>query len=78
MGNGVHYTHTGNVDDRDGQSTSCPGCGNRVIERTWCRIGGYRLDDIGHCRSCGLRVSGRFEGPPGDWGTTRLPIRITN
>jgi pyruvate formate lyase activating enzyme len=74
--NGVRYAYTGNVHDGGGQSTYCHGCGTRVIERDWYTLGEYRLDDSGHCLACGTKVPGRFDGPAGGWGDTRLPVRI--
>ena len=74
LGNGVRHAYTGNVHDGDGQSTYCPACGERVIERDWYRIGEYHLDDTGHCTSCGAQVPGRFDGPAGDWGAQRRPV----
>ncbi len=74
MGNGLRYAYTGNVHDDDGQSTYCPGCNHRVIERDWYTIGDYQVDDTGQCRSCGLQIPGRFDGPAGEWGATRLPV----
>jgi len=32
---GLHFVYTGNVHDEMGQSTYCPGCGERVIGRDW-------------------------------------------
>ncbi len=76
LANGLRYVYTGNVSDRDGQSTRCHGCGALVIERDWYDLGAYRLTDDGHCRACGTRIPGVFEGPPGDWGRRRLPVRL--
>ncbi len=39
-------------------------------------IGDYRLDDTGHCRACGTRIPGVFDGPAGGWGATRRPVRL--
>jgi pyruvate formate lyase activating enzyme len=77
LANGVRHAYTGNVHDADGQSTYCPGCGRRVIERDWYRIGNYQLDDTGHCRSCGVQVPGVFAGPAQAWGSGRLPVVLT-
>ena len=74
--NGVRHAYTGNVRDDDGQSSYCHGCGARVIERHGYVIGDYRLDDTGHCRACGTRLPGVFDGPPGQWGATRRPVRL--
>ena len=76
--NGLRYCYTGNVHDEGGGSTYCPGCGAKVIGRDWYEITGWSSDDSGHCRSCGTRVAGVFEGPAGDWGRRRLPIRMTS
>ena len=35
LGNGVRYAYTGNVHDTEGGSTSCPSCGEVVVERDW-------------------------------------------
>jgi len=72
--NGIRHVYTGNVHDVDGQSTYCDGCGVRVIERDWYVIGDYRLDDTGHCASCGTPLPGVFDGPPGSWGPRRQPV----
>lgn len=72
---GLKYVYTGNVDDVRHQSTYCPGCGKRVIERNWYELGEYRLSgDV--CQGCGGRVAGRFDSKPGDWGRKRVPVRI--
>ncbi len=76
--NGVRYAYTGNVHDRDGGSTSCAQCGALLIERDWYRLGTYALDDDGHCRSCGARLPGRFDGPAGMWGARRRPVRLAD
>ncbi len=74
MGNGVRFAYTGNVHDGEGGSTTCPDCGELVIERDWYRLGEYRLDDTGHCLGCGSQLPGVFDGPVGTWGGRRLPV----
>ncbi|MCU0263403.1 MAG: AmmeMemoRadiSam system radical SAM enzyme [Candidatus Nanopelagicales bacterium] len=76
MANGVRYAYTGNVHDRAGDATTCPGCHRAVIERDWYDIRAYRLHDDGRCRGCGTRIAGVFDGPAGSWGRRRLPVRI--
>ncbi|MCU0283866.1 MAG: AmmeMemoRadiSam system radical SAM enzyme [Candidatus Nanopelagicales bacterium] len=76
LANGVRHAYTGNVHDRAGDTTHCPGCGAAVIERDWYQLRAYRLDGTGHCRACGTRVAGVFDGPAGDWGRRRLPVSI--
>jgi pyruvate formate lyase activating enzyme len=77
LANGLRHAYTGNVFDVEGGSSYCPGCGGRVIERDWYRIGAYRLGDDGRCESCGTRLPGVFAGPTGAWGRRRLPVRLT-
>jgi len=76
IANGVHHAYTGNVHDRDGQSTSCAACGARVIERDWYQLGDYRLDEAGHCLGCGAPLAGVFDGPAGTWGPVRRRIVV--
>jgi pyruvate formate lyase activating enzyme len=76
LANGIRYAYTGNIHDREGGSTYCPGCGVTVVERDWYRIGDYRLTEDGHCQDCGARVPGVFAGTPGNWGRHRLPLRL--
>ena len=77
LGNGLQYVYTGNVHDTTGGSTYCPSCADRVVERDWYVIGGWRLTGDGHCRSCGAQIAGVFDGPPGEWGAKRQPIRLS-
>ncbi len=76
LANGVRYVYTGNVRDRRGQSTYCHACGALLIERDWYELGTYRVTDDGRCGACGVRVPGVFAGPPGRWGSRRLPVRM--
>jgi pyruvate formate lyase activating enzyme len=76
MANGVRYAYTGNVQDREGDSTICPGCHRPVVERDWYDIRAYRLCDDGRCSGCGTPIAGVFDGPAGTWGRRRLPVRI--
>ncbi len=72
---GLHYVYTGNVHDREGGSTWCPGCGELLIERDWYELGAWKLDET-RCRSCGYEIAGIFEHEHGDWGARRLPVRL--
>ena len=74
--NGLHYCYTGNVHDRTGGSTWCPGCGALVIERDWYALGTWNLDAGGNCRRCGTPIPGEFAGQPGNWGRRRMPVRV--
>lgn len=75
---GVRHAYTGNVHHSETDTTYCPGCGQAAIERDWYRLGTYRLDDAGRCRACGTAVAGVFDGPAGDWGAKRRPVRLAD
>jgi AmmeMemoRadiSam system radical SAM enzyme len=72
---GLKYVYTGNVDDTSHQSTYCPHCGNRVIERNWYELGSYQLN-ADRCGHCGGGVAGHFDERPGTWGRRRVPVEI--
>ncbi len=74
--NGLHYVYTGNVHDPEGGSTFCPSCGDAVVVRDWYDIQAYRLDGEGRCRGCGAQLAGRYDGPPGEFGRRRIPVRL--
>ncbi len=78
MGNGVRYAYTGNVHDHEGGSTYCHSCGGRLIGRDWYVLGEWNLTADGHCNSCGAACAGRFDGPAGDWGARRRPVRLAD
>ena len=57
---GLKYVYVGNIDDEDHESTYCPGCKERVIDRTG-YIGQYvtnGLDENGKCPYCGYKLEG--------------------
>jgi pyruvate formate lyase activating enzyme len=76
LANGVRYAYTGNVHDRDGQSTWCHACGTRLIERDWYELGGWWLDAGRRCATCGTPAAGVFDPTPGAWGSRRVPVRL--
>lgn len=73
---GMHYVYVGNVHDTAGDSTYCPGCGKRVIERDWYQLGEWQLTVNGHCAHCGQQIAGVFENQPGHWGPQRMPVSM--
>jgi pyruvate formate lyase activating enzyme len=75
LANGLRYVYTGNVHDRDGQSTYCHACGALLVERDWYRLGAWHLDED-RCARCGEPCAGVFEATPGRWGARRLPVRL--
>jgi pyruvate formate lyase activating enzyme len=74
--NGVRYAYTGNVHDFDGESTYCHECGGLLIGRDWYVLSEWNLTDDGCCTNCGAQCAGRFDGPAGNWGAQRLPVRL--
>ena len=55
---GLHYVYTGNVHDRDGGTTYCPGCATPLIVRDW-----YRIEELSRDR--GGEVPGLRDGDRG-------------
>ena len=81
MKNGLRYVYTGNVHDVDGESTYCHHCKEILIGRDWYELSTWNVstdDHSGFCNKCGTQVAGVFDGPPGEWGAKRLPIRIAD
>jgi len=76
LANGVRHAFVGNVHDSGRSSTYCHGCGERLIGRDWYVLSEWGLDAEGRCNSCGTRCAGVFDGPPGDWGARRQPVRL--
>ena len=76
LGNGLRYVYTGNVHDREGDTTACPACGAAAIERDWYELVGWHVTGDGSCQACGGRVAGVFDGPPGEWGRRRQPVQL--
>lgn len=72
---GLHYVYTGNIYDVERQSTYCPNCNLRLIERDWYELGAYKLKKD-CCSQCGTRIPGVFEAHKGNWGRRRLPVVI--
>jgi pyruvate formate lyase activating enzyme len=57
---GLKYIYIGNVDNKDHESTYCPRCTRRVIDRSG-RIGQFvssDLDKNGTCPHCGYSIEG--------------------
>lgn len=78
--NGLNYVYMGNVHDKSGSSTYCSACNHMLIGRDWyelsdwdVRMGGNRE---GRCIKCSEPVAGVFDGPPGDWGRKRMPLKF--
>ncbi len=78
MKNGVRYAYIGNVHDKRADSTYCHNCGETLIGRDWYVLSEWRLTDDGACTHCGVLCAGIFDGPQGDWGAKRQPVRLAN
>ena len=72
---GMRYVYMGNVLDHEGGCTFCPGCGQRLVERSGYVIGKWNLHG-NRCTHCGFEIAGRFEAQPGHWGNRRLPVQL--
>jgi pyruvate formate lyase activating enzyme len=71
---GLRYVYVGNVNDRDGASTWCPGCGELLIGRDRYQLFAWGLDAAGRCKQCGTAVPGVIAAQPGRWGNRRQPV----
>jgi len=78
LSNGMHYVYTGNVHDKQGESTYCHHCKQRLIGRDWYVLSDWNLDENGCCQNCGTRCAGLFEAQAGHWGPRRLPVNMKN
>lgn len=76
MAAGLRYVYTGNVHDREGDTTLCPGCGTAVIVRDWYEISSARLTRTGACAQCGTQIPGRFGEAIGNWGRKRMRVLV--
>ena len=74
--NGINHVYLGNVADAERASTFCHGCGALAIGRRGYAISDWQLNDDGACNECGAPLAGVFDGPPGDWGARRRPVRL--
>ena len=72
---GLHHVYTGNVHDRDGDTTLCSSCERPLIVRDWYEVLKWSLVD-GACPDCGTPCPGVFEKRPDRWGANRLPVRL--
>jgi AmmeMemoRadiSam system radical SAM enzyme/AmmeMemoRadiSam system protein B/AmmeMemoRadiSam system protein A len=73
---GLNYPYVGNIQSPQQQTTYCPGCRHVLIERVGYTITRYELND-NRCRHCGSTVAGHYDPSPGNWGSRRQPVRIS-
>ncbi|MGD8305455.1 MAG: AmmeMemoRadiSam system radical SAM enzyme [Ignavibacteria bacterium] len=56
---GIKHCYVGNIHNRNGQTTYCPGCGNELITRDWHTV----ISDLlvnGRCNNCNTLIEGVF------------------
>ena len=73
---GLNHVYLGNIHDLDGSSTYCTECGELLIGRDWYELSTWNLSADGACVKCGTAVAGVFDGPAGNWGRKRQPVRL--
>ena len=56
---GIKYCYVGNVYNKEGQTTYCPNCKEKLIIRNWHSVISNKLKD-GECKKCGERIVGVF------------------
>jgi pyruvate formate lyase activating enzyme len=63
---GLRFVYAGNLSGAVGdlESTFCPGCGERVIERVGYTILNYHITAQGTCPKCGTQIPGRWTDRP--------------
>jgi pyruvate formate lyase activating enzyme len=76
--NGIRHVYTGNVENSEGETTFCHSCGKKLIVRNGFEIAGWNLKEKGACGSCGTVCAGALEPQPGNWGSKRLPVRLSD
>jgi pyruvate formate lyase activating enzyme len=61
--NGLRFVYAGNRPGRVGalEHTSCPGCGQILVERFGYHINAYQLTQTGSCGACGMTIPGRWD-----------------
>ncbi len=73
---GLRHVYTGNIHDRETQSTYCHACGATLIGRDWYVLSDWGLTADGCCARCGTACAGVFDASAGAWGPRRQPIAI--
>ena len=57
---GLRYVYTGNIPDQNYESTFCPNCGEKIIERLGIEMIQNNLKN-GRCPKCEFEIKGRWE-----------------
>ena len=56
---GIKYCYVGNVHNKEGQTTYCTNCGEKLIKRDWHSVITNKIID-GKCNKCGYGIEGVF------------------
>lgn len=56
---GIKFCYVGNVHNKEGQTTYCPNCKEKLIKRDWHSVISNKLVN-GTCKSCGKKIEGIF------------------
>ncbi len=74
---GLKHVYTGNVHDREGDTTRCAACDEVLVERDWYELLSYRLTGDGSCPKCGAKLAGRFtKRPEKSFGRRRMRVQL--
>ena len=73
---GLNYVYVGNIQAPPQQTTYCPSCRRPLIQREGYNLRLYALDG-NRCRHCGTTIPGHYDPAPGNWGSRRQPVRIS-
>ena len=73
---GLKHVYVGNVHDVEGDTTSCAGCGEKLIVRDWYELLDYRLNADGGCPKCGEKLAGHYDAKPGTFGRRRMRVAV--
>ncbi len=76
--NGLNYVYTGNVHDREGDTTYCHQCGEELIIRDWYEIKAWSMNQTGACPKCNNVCAGVFDKEHGKWGSKRVPVKLND
>lgn len=58
QGEGIRFVYIGNVRDREGGTTFCPGCGAALIVRDWFDVCENTVGESGQCPRCATVLPG--------------------
>ncbi|MEM7121771.1 MAG: hypothetical protein AAF563_10875 [Pseudomonadota bacterium] len=78
IANGARYAYTGNVHDRDGDTTVCPSCGTPLIGRDWYELTHWGLQQCSRSAIAARRSPACSNRALGPWGRKRQPVRLSS